>query len=99
MQIDWYTFKLKSGQPIKEVLEDFDFILSYDRLIIGNSLWGYDNIDELSDSIHTYYCSINSEVSHGLAQIFLSKYSAYPCQKPNQGSVGHVWGDVESLRY
>ncbi len=100
MKINWYKFSVKREFPIKEFYKDFkECVEDYDPLIRGNSIWGSGNLDEWVEPIQTYYCSINSEVSQDLAQIFLSKYSATSSQRPNPDSVGWILGDMRTFEY
>lgn len=99
MKINWFKIVLKQEQDSQKVCDDFDSIILFKYpLIPGNSLLQSSNIYAMVDDEQTYHCAINEEALP-LAEIFLRKYSASPCQKPNPEDVGHLWGDTNSLFY
>jgi len=99
MDINWYKLSLKLEQDLQKVCNDFDsIVLTKFPLMQGNSLLQSSDVYSIIEDVQTYYCSINADALL-LAQIFLEKYSASPCQKPNPEDVGHLWGDTGSRFY
>lgn len=99
MKLNWYKIVLKQGQDLQQICDDFDSIFSLKfPLMQGNSLLQSSDVYSLIDDEQVYYCSVNLD-SFPLAQVFLDKHFAAPCQKPKLEDVGHLWGDKNSFYY